>query len=124
MTWAYEEKEGSSQCEECFGKGWNDVFHKVAGHYEGGEVFQDECEACGGTGAAAPAPVALTPAQQHADRLLSALSDIAYGLERARIWGGMKWEYNPLHPVHYIPLRDKARTVIKMVESTSQEGTA
>lgn len=58
MTWTYEEKDESSQCKECFGKGWNEVFHKVAGHYEGGEVFQDECEACGGSGAAAPAPVA------------------------------------------------------------------
>ena len=60
MTWTYEEKDESSQCKECFGKGWNEVFHKVAGHYEGGEVFQDECEACGGSGAAAPAPVVLT----------------------------------------------------------------
>ena len=44
--------------------------------------------------------------------LLSALSDVAYGLESARIWGGMEWAYNPLHPFKYLPLRDKARAAI------------
>ena len=44
--------------------------------------------------------------------LLSALSDVAYGLESARIWGGMDWSYNPLHPFKYLPLRDKARAAI------------
>lgn len=44
--------------------------------------------------------------------LLEALSDIAYGLESARIWGGMGWTYNPLHPVKYLPLRDKARAAL------------
>jgi hypothetical protein len=33
---------------------------------------------------------------------------IKYGLEKSRIWGGMDWTYNPIHPVHYLPLRDKA----------------
>ena len=44
--------------------------------------------------------------------LLSVLSDVAYGLESARIWGGMDWSYNPLHPFKYLPLRDKARAAI------------
>ncbi len=44
--------------------------------------------------------------------LLSVLSDVAYGLESARIWGGMDWTYNPLHPYKYLPLRDKARAAI------------
>lgn len=43
------------QCQECFGKGWNDEFHAVAGHYNGGETFRMECEACDGTGRAAAA---------------------------------------------------------------------
>jgi hypothetical protein len=34
--------------------------------------------------------------------------DIKYGLEKSRIWGGTDWTYNPMHPVHYLPLRDKA----------------
>lgn len=44
--------------------------------------------------------------------LLSVLSDVAYGLESARIWNGMDWSYNPLHPFKYLPLRDKARAAI------------
>ncbi|CAB4141450.1 hypothetical protein UFOVP417_18 [uncultured Caudovirales phage] len=44
--------------------------------------------------------------------LLSVLSDVAYGLESARIWGGMDWSYNPIHPFKYLPLRDKARAAI------------
>ena len=50
--------------------------------------------------------------------LLEALSDIAYGLEGARIWGGMEWTYNPLHPFKYLPLRDKARAAIARAEGT------
>jgi ParB-like chromosome segregation protein Spo0J len=46
-------------------------------------------------------------------QLLEALVDIAYRLEKARIWGGMEWKYNPLHPMHYLPARDKARAAIK-----------
>ena len=49
-------------------------------------------------------------------QLLEALNDIAYGLEGARIWGGMDWTYNPLHPYKYLPLRDKARAAIAAVE--------
>ena len=45
--------------------------------------------------------------------LLTALVDVSYTLEKARIWGGMEWKYNPLHPVHYLPARDKARAAIK-----------
>ena len=44
--------------------------------------------------------------------LLEALVDVSYTLEKARIWGGMEWKYNPLHPVHYLPARDKARAAI------------
>ena len=45
-------------------------------------------------------------------QLLEALKDIAYQLEKSRIWGGMDWHYNPLHPIHYLPARDKARAAI------------
>ena len=40
----------ASQCRECCGKGWNDAWKKVAGHYMGGEVFREDCEHCGGSG--------------------------------------------------------------------------
>ncbi len=41
---------GASECRECYGKGWNDAWKKVAGHYMGGEVFREDCEHCEGTG--------------------------------------------------------------------------
>lgn len=40
------------QCQECHGKGWNDVWKKVAGHHMGGEVFREDCDRCEGTGKA------------------------------------------------------------------------
>jgi hypothetical protein len=45
-------------------------------------------------------------------QLFEALNDIVYGLEKSRIWGGMDWTYNPIHPVNYLPLRDKARAAL------------
>lgn len=48
--------------------------------------------------------------------LLEALKEIAYRLESARIWGGMGWDYCPLHPFKYLPLRDKARAAIAKAE--------
>ena len=45
-------------------------------------------------------------------KLKQVLIDIAYGLEGSRIWGGMEWTYNPLHPFKYLPLRDAARAAL------------
>ena len=38
-----------AQCQECYGKGWNDEW-KANGHYSGGEVFRIDCSACEGSG--------------------------------------------------------------------------
>ncbi len=46
------------------------------------------------------------------EKLVEALEDIAHRLEGSRIWGGMDWHYNPLHPIHYLPARDNARAAI------------
>ena len=35
--------------------------------------------------------------------------DAAYTLDKARIWNGMGWAYNPLDPIHYTPMRDRLR---------------
>lgn len=40
----------ASQCQHCYGKGWNDERKAVDGHYQGAEVFRIECEHCGGSG--------------------------------------------------------------------------
>ena len=31
-------------------------------------------------------------------------ADAAHTMAKARIWGGMDWHYNPLHPIHYTPM--------------------
>ena len=54
------------------------------------------------------------------DELLETLEEIASGLESARIWGGMDWSYNPLHPYKYLPLRDKARAAIDKATGESK----
>lgn len=46
-------------------------------------------------------------------RLRQAIADAAYTLERARIWNGMGWTYNPLHSFHYLPLRDRLRKILE-----------
>lgn len=49
-------------------------------------------------------------------KLRKALIDCKYGLEGARIWGGMEWTYNPLHAHKYLPLRDRAEQALKDTE--------
>lgn len=49
-------------------------------------------------------------------KLREALVDCKYGLEGARIWGGMEWTYNPLHAYKYLPLRDRAEQALKDTE--------
>ena len=38
------------ECPACHGKGWNEAWKKVAGHYMGGEVFREQCDHCEGSG--------------------------------------------------------------------------
>lgn len=40
----------ASQCRHCYGKGWNDEWKAVSGHYMGGEVFRVQCDSCEGSG--------------------------------------------------------------------------
>lgn len=54
------------------------------------------------------------------DAMLQALSDIKYGLEGSRIWGGMNWTYHPMHPVKYLPLRDKAEQALAAANAVQQ----
>lgn len=36
----------------------------------------------------------------------------AHKLEGARIWNGMDWHYNPLHPIYYLPALKRLRDVL------------
>ena len=42
--------EDAHECSACHGKGWNDEWKAVRGHYMGGEVFRVQCDACEGGG--------------------------------------------------------------------------
>ena len=44
--------------------------------------------------------------------LRATMTEATYALSKARIWGGMDWHYNPLHPMHYKPALDKMREVL------------
>ena len=37
----------------------------------------------------------------------------AHQLEKARIWGGMEWTYNQLHPMHYRSALERLRDVLR-----------
>jgi len=46
------------------------------------------------------------------DELLRVLAFAAHKLEGARIWNGMGWHYNPLHPVHYKPALERINAAL------------
>jgi hypothetical protein len=48
--------------------------------------------------------------------LRETMEGAAYQLSKARIWGGMEWHYNPLHPLHYRPALDRLREVLDRAE--------
>ena len=51
-----------------------------------------------------------------APEMLKALIDVSYILEKSRIWGGMGWHYNELHPMYVTKARDIARAAIAKAE--------
>ena len=46
------------------------------------------------------------------DALLEAATRAVYMLERARIWGGTEWHYNPIQPPNYLKARDALKAAI------------
>lgn len=47
------------------------------------------------------------------ERWRAAAEYAAHQLERARIWNGMDWHYNPLHPLHYRSALERLRDVLR-----------
>jgi hypothetical protein len=52
--------------------------------------------------------------QREVAMLRATMEDATYQLSKARIWGGMDWHYNPLHPMHYKPALDRMRKVLDL----------
>lgn len=46
-------------------------------------------------------------------KLNHAISFAIHKLEAGRIWGGMEWHFNPLHPVHYKPALYRLQSSIR-----------
>ena len=57
-------------------------------------------------------------------KLRDLLVDTIYQLEKARIWNGMDWAYNPLHPIIYLPVLEKLRKALKEHDSKFEAASA
>lgn len=40
------------------------------------------------------------------------LYNALYELDKAKVWGGMSWSYNPLHPRYYLKAQELIRQYI------------
>lgn len=47
-----------------------------------------------------------------ADPRFKILADVDRLLEGSKIWGGMEWTYNPIHPVKYLPVKERVRKAL------------
>lgn len=50
-----------------------------------------------------------------ADPRFQLYADMLKLLEGSRIWGGMDWSYNPIHPFKYLPIKDRVRKALDEV---------
>lgn len=47
------------------------------------------------------------------ERWRQAAEYAAHQLEKARVWGGTEWHYNPLHPLHYLSALERLRDALR-----------
>ena len=47
-----------------------------------------------------------------ADPRFQILAEVDRLLNGSKIWGGMDWSYNPIHPVKYLPVAEKVRKAL------------
>lgn len=50
--------------------------------------------------------------KMQADPMFQLLVDIDKMLSGSRVWGGMDWTYQPIHPFKYLPVKDKVREAL------------
>ncbi len=65
-----------------------------------------------GTHAAWGCPECVRELREEVEALRKDAEFAVHQLEKARVWNGMDWHYNPLHPMHYLPARDRLRAAI------------
>ena len=56
---------------------------------------------------------AMHEAADEIERLRAALVEAEHAMTKARVWGGMAWHYNPLHPMHYVPALEAIRAALQ-----------
>lgn len=49
------------------------------------------------------------------DALFKAAESAVHDMEKARVWNGMDWYYNPLHPLHYRSALENLRAALDAV---------
>jgi uncharacterized protein YciI len=64
------------------------------------------------------------PADERVRVLERLVMDAAHTLDKARIWSGMGWTYNPLHPIHYRQMRDRLRNECDNISAAAEIGKA
>jgi hypothetical protein len=47
-----------------------------------------------------------------ADPRFQLLADVDKLLNGSKMWSGMGWNYSPIHPVKYLPVRDQVRKAL------------
>lgn len=47
-----------------------------------------------------------------ADPRFQVLADVSKLLDGSRVWGGMEWTYQPIHPFKYLPVREQVRQAL------------
>jgi len=75
--------------------------------------FKDALQEAGGELTGVTALGALQALIAERDKLREAAEYAAHQLEKARIWGGMDWHYNPLHPMNYRPALERLRDAVR-----------
>lgn len=46
------------------------------------------------------------------DSTFELLIDVYKMLESNKVWGGQDWSYHPIHPIRYLPVKDKVREAL------------
>jgi len=47
-----------------------------------------------------------------ADPRFQILAEVDKLLNGSKIWGGMEWNYSPIHPFKYLPVAEKVRNAL------------
>jgi hypothetical protein len=82
--------------------GWKSIAEQRAGQMK---ALVNDVHSCGPT--CQKAGCVNRRLREKVAHLEQLITDATYTLSKARIWNGMDWTYNPLHPVIYTQMRER-----------------